>query len=176
MRQMRTAIFELRPLILETEGLEAALKTFLERRQDDSEVQAQLVFRVDSPHPTGKLSRFDSKVETSVFAIIQEAVNNAIKHAQAKNITVHLREAERGIHVTIADNGKGFDIDNVMSNYAQRTSLGMQNIKERTELLGGDLHLTSNVGAGTQIRVFIPRTEADRKRKRGVTGRLQLPE
>jgi signal transduction histidine kinase len=174
-QQMRTTLFELRPLVLETEGLRAALEVFVERQQHQvisAGQSTKLTLRIEADTPSGQLSRQESKVETAIFAIVQEAVTNAIKHANAKTINVQLKETPVGLYVMITDDGVGFDVDQVMNNYGQQASLGMVNIKERAELIGSDLAIRSAPGMGVRIRVYIPRAEDERLRKRGKSGLL----
>jgi signal transduction histidine kinase len=173
-QQMRTTLFELRPLVLETEGLQTALEVFIERQQQElaSQQTTTVSLQIEADLPYDKLSRQDSKVEAAIFAIVQEAVANAIKHAKSSQIEVHLKETPAGIYVTIADNGIGFDVEQVMNSYGQRASLGMINIKERAELIGGDLAIRSTPGQGARIRVYIPKEKDERLKKRGKTGML----
>jgi signal transduction histidine kinase len=173
--QMRTMLFELRPLVLETQGLAPALEVFLERRQKDIEANTRLELKVITNNPAGDILRQDEKVETTLFAIVQETVNNAIKHAGANHILVELKETLAALIVTIADDGQGFDVDEVMNNYEQRGSLGMVNIRERTELIGGELTVLSAPDQGTRFVISVPREESARLKKRGGTGQLTLP-
>lgn len=163
--QMRTTLFELRPLVLEMEGVATALAVFLERRQKEVN-HCKLIFKLKSHNPDGHISRQEAKVEAAIFAIVQEALNNALKHAQAKNIIVQLTEAPEAFYVMVADDGKGFDLSAVMGNYSHRTSLGMINIRERAELIGSELQIKSAPGMGTHIFVYIPKTPQDREQKR----------
>lgn len=173
--QMRTMLFELRPLVLETQGLGAALQVFLERRQQDITGDTpKLALKIETGHPSGDISRQDGKVEAAIFAIVQETVNNAIKHAQAKNIVVQLTETATAVYTVIKDDGKGFDVDQVMNNYEQRGSLGMINLKERTQLIGGELSIRSAPGHGTRITIQVPKEDSERLRKRNTTGTLSL--
>ncbi len=172
-RQMRTMLFELRPLVLETQGLGAALKVFLDRRQEDV-AATRLTLNVEKDHPGSDISRQDDKVEAAIFAIVQETVNNALKHAQANTITVHLKETPEAVYTIIEDDGVGFDVEAVMDNYERRGSLGMINIRERAQLVGGDLVLSSTPGQGTRITVKVPKEKAERLKKRG-TGPLAMP-
>jgi signal transduction histidine kinase len=169
--QLRTALFELRPLALETQGLEAALEVFLERRQ--KEIEGVTKLRLEKP-PAG-FPRQDDKVETTIFAIVQETVNNAIKHAQAKNIVVTLQETADQVCTIIMDDGLGFEVDQVLNNYEQRGSLGMVNLRERTETVGGELIMDSAPGRGTTITIGVPKEKSERKRRRTMTGTLTLP-
>jgi signal transduction histidine kinase len=172
--QMRTLLFELRPLVLETQGLPAALQVFLDRRQKDIESITTLSLRIKTDDPKGRLSRQDDKVEAAIFAIVQETVNNAIKHAQAKNIVVELQETATAQYVVIADDGNGFDVEAVMARYENRGSMGMLNIKERTELIGGELTIKSFPGKGSRFTVYLPKDETVRLKKRGRTGPLSM--
>jgi len=173
--QLRTALFELRPLVLETKGLGSALETFIERRQKDIGATPNLILKIDTNNPDGQISRQDSKVEATIFAIVQETVNNAIKHAQANDIVVEVNETPRAIYTQIKDNGKGFDVDKVMGNYEQRGSLGMINLQERAELIGGELTMKSVPGRGTRITILVPKEHEERQKRRGTTGQLNLP-
>ena len=173
--EIRTLLFELRPLALEMEGLETALRIFVERRQKDMLGSTKLALKIKTPNPDGSISRQDDKVEAALFAIVQEAVNNAIKHAQADNITVNLKETSSTLHVVIVDDGEGFDVDEVLNDYEQRGSLGMVNIRERTELIGGELTMKSGPGQGTHISVYVPKAEEMRMEKRATTVRLSWP-
>ncbi len=156
--QMRTLLFELRPLILETQGLVAALESFLERRQKDS--PAKLHLMTNSDQPGNAIVRLETRSEMSLFAVVQEAVNNALKYAKADNIIVKLAQRQKELCLRIIDDGLGFDIASVNTNYEDRGSYGMVNMKERAELVGGRFSLKSAPGAGTEIRVTIELDDA----------------
>ncbi len=172
--QIRTLLFELRPLTLEAQGLVPALQVFSERRQKDIEETTQLRVKVKTIKPDEKISRQDDKVEGAIFAIVQEGVNNAIKHAQSTSIVVAIEETFTSIYITLTDNGIGFDVDEVMSDYEKRGSLGMLNIRERAELIGSELEFNSIIDQGTRISLRVPKAKAERLKKRG-TGPLTLP-
>ncbi len=152
--QMRTLLFELRPLVLETQGLVAALQSFVERRQ--VEEKAHLHLHIHAHTPSKQISRLAGQTESALFAIVQEAVNNALKHAHADNIFIKLNERDGQLTVTVLDDGLGFDAANIRNDYERRGSYGMINMKERAELAGGTLKLTSAPGAGTEIQVTVP--------------------
>jgi len=173
---LRTRLVELRPLEVEEwgQGLAAALHGFLERRQ--KEVQSsKLSLNILSYHPDNQILRQDPQLEKAIFNIVQESVNNAIKHAQAKSIEVQLEEAPDILRIVIADNGKGFNVSQTMQNYSQRGSLGMINIQERAEAMGGELVISSTSSQGTCITLEVPKSKTARMQKRGTTGRLTLP-
>jgi signal transduction histidine kinase len=158
--QMRTLLFELRPLVLETQGLVPALNTFLTRRQQE-EAGTTLHLEVKTEREDEQLTRRDPKDEAAIFAIVQEAVNNALKHAQADNIWVRLAEQADELMVMVQDDGVGFDTAAVESGYERRGSLGMVNIRERAELVGGRLTLRSVLGQGTEVMIRVPWGPAD---------------
>ena len=79
------------------------------------------------------------------------------------------------LELEIEDDGVGFDVESVQSNYEQRGSLGMINLRERAELIGGDLTLKSAPGYGTRITIYVPKELSERQRRRGTTGQLTLP-
>jgi signal transduction histidine kinase len=172
--QMRTLLFGLRPLILESEGLAAAVRVFLERRQKGIKTP-KLILKVEGSWLNSNgISRQDGQVEAAVFAVVQEAVNNAIKHAQAQEIAVMLRETYRGLYATITDDGQGFDVEQKLSDRKRRVNLGMVNIQERTELIGGELKITSVPGRGSELNIYVPKASEERHKKRTTTGPLKL--
>jgi signal transduction histidine kinase len=100
-----------------------------------------------------------------IFYIVEEAVTNARKHAKAEHIWINMRPIEQGIALLeVQDDGVGFDVASVNRAYDQRGSLGMVNLRERTELVNGVLNLQSAPGKGTRVQVYIPLSEeaADR--------------
>ena len=109
---------------------------------------------------------------------MQEVVNNAIKHAKADNIVVELKETLAGIQTSITDDGVGFDVEAVMKNYETRGSLGMINLRERTESVGGEFKMESKIGKGTYTSIFVPNEKAEKQKhiqRRTVTGILTMP-
>jgi signal transduction histidine kinase len=113
----------------------------------------------------GTLHDMEMGKQGVIFYIIEEATNNARKHASATHIWVRLRPFEKEIALLeIEDDGLGFDVEAVNKNYDKRGSLGMVNLRERTELVNGLLNIDSAPGKGTRIQVYIPLSEeaADR--------------
>jgi signal transduction histidine kinase len=106
--------------------------------------------------------------QSVIFYIAEEAVNNARKHAGAAHIWVRMRALTGNIVLLeVEDDGVGFNIGEVDRGYEKRGSLGMVNMRERTELVNGVLRLESQEGKGTRIRVWVPLNEdaADRLRQ-----------
>lgn len=149
-KEIRHMLFTLRPLVLESQGLEAALKQLAEKVY---ETHSQAVsVRVD--HQVGQV--LDGQAQGVIFYIVEEAVGNARKHAEAELISVDISHRRDVVVVEVSDNGVGFDTGAVDANYDQRGSLGMVNMRERTELLEGSLRIESAEGRGTTITVLVP--------------------
>ncbi len=170
-QEIRHMLFTLRPLVLETEGLEAALKTMAEKMRDLYQQNVKLDL------DPSVVQQLDAPRQTVVFYLCEEAVNNARKHAKAEEILVRLRflPADNCIAtLEIIDNGEGFDIQSVFGSYERRGSLGMVNLRERTDLINGQIRFDSVPGKGTRVRVLIPLSveAADRLNQ----GQIKTPE
>lgn len=148
-RDVRDMLFDLRPLVLESEGLAVALERFLERFKSLGGPQMHLLgeYRQRLPH----------HIEATVFAIMQEAVNNVLKHARARNCWIELREDTRALVATIRDDGIGFDVQAIGQGYANRGSWGLLNMRERAALVDGILAIRGQPGTGTVISLTVPR-------------------
>ncbi|HLF88594.1 MAG TPA: histidine kinase [Anaerolineales bacterium] len=153
-KEIRHMLFTLRPLVLESKGLRAALEAMAEKMQ---ETFGQDVFiEVDD----NIVAQLDMGKQGVIFNIADEAVNNARKHAQAAHVWLRLKPSQRGLALLeIRDDGIGFDVEKMKSSYENRGSLGMINLKERSELINGVLQLQSKLGVGTRVQVYIPLTE-----------------
>jgi signal transduction histidine kinase len=151
-KEIRSMLFTLRPIVLETEGLVAALNQYAENLRENDGIPVE----VDA-----ELYRdcLDIEAQGVVFAILEEAVNNAKKHAQATRIWVRLAFRDDLFVAQVADNGRGFDVEAVESSYGSRGSLGMVNLKERAALVGGNLNIESAPGQGTRITLLVPIAE-----------------
>jgi signal transduction histidine kinase len=147
-------LFTLRPLVLESQGLLAALESMAEKMEDT--YSQDVIIETAS----NVINSLEPAKQAVVFYIAEEAANNARKHAQAETIWVRLKMLRRGLSLLeIEDNGVGFDLREVDNAYEDRGSLGMINMRERTELVNGLLHIDSIVGKGTKIQVVIPLTK-----------------
>ncbi|MDA3791673.1 MAG: ATP-binding protein [Desulfobacula sp.] len=100
--------------------------------------------------------RMDATIETVLYRIAQESLNNIIKHADAKKVTVHLENKGKTIALTIEDDGKGFDVNEINARRAREKKIGLLGMEERTALMGGKFLIQSQKGHGTQIFVEIP--------------------
>lgn len=147
-QEVRTMLFALRPVILETQGLVAALRQYADRlRQADG-----LNVQVETVNYAGQLGR---EAEGVVFSVIEEAVGNAKKHAQAKTIKVRLWMEGLTFFAEVQDDGIGFDVE-AAQRRREAGHMGLLNMEERAEYLGGRCTVQSQPGAGTRVRLEIP--------------------
>ncbi len=155
-KEIRHMLFTLRPLVLESQGLLAALEQMAEKMKETfgQEVVVQVDEKLAEEIEMGK--------KGIIFYLAEEAVNNARKHAQSERIYIRLNPVPRQPEIAwlqIADEGLGFDVEAITKSYDKRGSLGMVNLRERTELVNGLLHIDSAPGKGTRVNVYIPLSE-----------------
>lgn len=145
LQEMRLLLFELRPPVLEEEGLVTALQIRLEAVERRSGLVTELKVEGDE-----ELS-LPAKVEDGLYRIAQEALNNALKHAQAQRISVCLNLDPHNVTLEIADDGRGFDPVTIR----ERAGLGLRGMKERAVQLGACLTINSQPDHGTKIKVEV---------------------
>jgi signal transduction histidine kinase len=152
-KEIRQMLFTLRPLVLESEGLGAALNKLAEEMKEnhDQNVIIEVDPAVDRDMEMGK--------KGVIFFIVEEAMNNARKHANANHIWIRLRQKGELAYLEIQDDGIGFDLKSVEDGYDKRGSMGMLNLRERTELVSGTIRIDTAPGSGTRLLVSIPLTE-----------------
>ncbi len=163
-KEIRHMLFTLRPLVLESQGLLAALHAMAEKMRDTYE--QNVIVEAD----VRLIPELEMSKQTIIFYIAEEAVNNARKHAQAAHIWIRLKDIGSQIALLeVQDDGVGFNLGAVDATYDHRGSLGMINMRERAELINGVLKIESAEGKGTSIRVLIPMNEiaAERIRRGG---------
>ena len=149
MRQLRTMLFDLRPVILETKGLVPALETYSNRLTETEKFAVH--FTVEDEIP--RLSR---QAESAVFAVVQEAVGNAKKHAHASNIWIVVQSKGKALDISVEDDGCGFDTSKALSQSASQGSLGLINMYERAEIVQGKLDFSSQEGKGATVLLVLP--------------------
>ncbi len=161
-KEIRHMLFTLRPLVLETQGLQAALQAMADKMHETFE--QNVLIEVEAK----VLDELDLGKQTVIFYIAEEAANNARKHARAPHIWIRLNSFGAGLAVLeIKDDGIGFNPKAVDASYERRGSLGMVNMRERAELVSGQLSITSAEGQGTAVKVLIPLTEEAEDQLRG---------
>ncbi len=137
----------LRPSVLDDLGLEAALRWLIRTTSEASGLDIELAWSEAGV-------ALDKQTETLVFRIVQEALTNTVKHADASRARVTVDAGDGLLQVSIADNGVGFDADEVMS--ASDRGFGARGMRDRAELFGGRLHVESAPGAGTTLLLELP--------------------
>ncbi len=143
LREMRSLIFELRPPVLEKEGLVAALQARLEAVEIRAGIAAELA--------ADGVGDIPERVESGLYWIAREALNNALKHARAGTVRVGISRQPDSIMLEVADDGEGFDLEAVRDHHG----LGLKGMEERAASIGGRLAVSSAPGRGTTIRAEV---------------------
>ncbi|WP_088012455.1 sensor histidine kinase [Gottfriedia acidiceleris] len=143
--EVRRIIYDLRPLALDELGLVPALNKYFQSLESYKHIEIKFEFYGQSK------KRHNSKLEVAIFRIIQEAVQNACKHADASTIFVRLEFLRNKINIFVKDDGVGFPVGESQ----KENSFGLIGIKERVELLNGDFKIESILDLGTTIRITL---------------------
>lgn len=146
LKEMRLLVYQLRPPILEEVGLIGALQRRLDSVERRAGVQGRLLIE-------GSVALL-RQLEEGLYFIAQEALNNALKHSRADNVTVILHATDSVVELEIVDDGQGFDLEAARD----QGGLGLSGMFERARALSGQLHIASQPGHGTSIRVCVPLT------------------
>ena len=149
LQEVRKIIFDLRPMILDDLGIIPTLKRFITELQKRTEMSIELIVL------GGENQRFPSVLEVAIFRIVQEALNNIYKHAQARRCVIKLGVMLGRVNISITDDGCGFDTSGVMKN-VEIDCFGLLGMRERVELLDGQLRISSVAKKGSEIHVSIP--------------------
>jgi len=146
---IRNRALELRPSMLDDFGLQAALDWYCSRQAERSGATIDMT-----------LNGFDERpppdVETACFRIVQEAVNNALRHGEAQQVTIRLSRTDPRIVLRIQDDGVGFSAPSVLAESTAGAGFGICSMQERAELLGGTFSITSEPDVGTLVEAVIP--------------------
>jgi two-component system sensor histidine kinase DegS len=148
-REVRGIMFDLRPMMLDDLGLVPTLKKYIEGFQEKSGLPINLTI-------TGQERRLESHTEATIFRVIQELIKNARDYAHCTSIEVSLDIDDAWVRTSVEDNGTGFDVDEVMQAVEQYKTIGLATVRERVEMLGGQLDIDSSVGRGTKVSLEIP--------------------
>ena len=144
-----TVIHDVRPSSLDDLGLMAAMEALVARHAHDGGPALQL--EVDLDHEAGRTpQRLHPDVETAIYRSAQEALRNALKHADAQTVAIAVAEIEDEVGVRVRDDGQGYDANALTSGF------GLVSIRERVELLDGRLRVTSAPGEGTTLEARVP--------------------
>jgi signal transduction histidine kinase len=149
LKELQRLISDLRPSHLDDLGLPAALRWYAGRIQEHSTISV----RVDI---VGEECNLDEAMKITIFRIIQECLNNIIKHAHATQANIYLQFETRNVRINVRDNGIGFDLERIKQQRSSRPSLGLAGMQERAALLGGTLTVQSRPSYGTEVEAVIP--------------------
>jgi two-component system, NarL family, sensor histidine kinase UhpB len=147
--EIRNLALSLRPTVLDDLGLPSAVRWYAKSTAEKAGFRLSLEL-------LGLEERLPSRVETAVFRIVQEALANVAKHAQAQEVLIRLERSDHQISLLIRDDGQGFNVGKVLSSRNRGAGLGIFGIEERVTILGGKWELQSEAGRGTELRVTIP--------------------
>lgn len=143
--EVRRIIYDLRPMALDDLGLVPTLRKYLQTTEDYNH-GIQMTFI-----NLGEEKRLPSDMEVALFRLVQESIQNALKHAEPKSIQVKLSMTKEMVIVMVRDDGIGFDSD-----VQKAGSFGLMGMKERVELLEGEMTIDSHQGIGTLVSVKVP--------------------
>jgi len=147
--ELRRIVFGLRPTILDDLGLVSAIRWYARSNLESAGIQ----FAVEAPDFLPELS---PQVSITLFRISQEAVNNILRHAAAHSVIIRITLQARSICLEIKDDGRGFDLQLASEDALQSHHLGLLGLRERVELLGGEILMDSSPGHGTCLEVCLP--------------------
>ncbi|MFJ6082832.1 sensor histidine kinase [Streptomyces sp. NPDC092369] len=156
---LRHLIVEMRPFALDQFGLVAALETLCRRTEETFGLKTQLSVAAAWSGPGDELS---PEAQAHVYRIVQEAVNNAVKHAEASRLLVELDSDEKAISVTVRDDGRGMaqwpadPVDRTAPRTVVSTGTGLPAMRERAHLLNGQVTVRSTAGEGVRVTLRVP--------------------
>lgn len=147
LKEMRLFLFQMQPVDFEREGLVAALRQRLSAVEGRADINAKLEADENINLPLEK--------ELATYFIVQEALNNVLKHAKAREVSISLNQKKNFFNIEVEDNGVGFD-----TKLMDQTGLGLKSMRERAEQIGGKLKIHSSPGGGTRISVAFKHTHS----------------
>ncbi len=146
---IRSLTFRISPPVLRLVGFEAAVESLCERFQEEFGIRFR--YRDD-----GKPRQISGDLRGGLFSMVRELLFNAVKHAQAKEVSVTVSSIEGGIGIRVEDDGCGFDPARLFQDRDKKACLGLFSIGERIEYLGGSMNIDSKPGSGTRVHLFVP--------------------
>ncbi len=145
---IKNFIFDLRPMMLDDLGVVPTLRRYVESIQEKNDLSISITV-------TGIERRLEEHIEVTIFRSVQELLNNAINHGRATQIQVLLDLDQDRILAVVEDNGSGFSVDDVFTDVTKNT-IGLSTLRERIEMLNGELNVQSSLGQGTRAEFSIP--------------------
>ncbi len=148
LRELRRVISDLRPPVLEVLGLRRSLETWADRFGKENDIVVDVDLQEEP--------ELDELEEITIFRLVQEALANVAKHADAGNASISMLRNNGNLSLIIEDDGRGFDMASVRARQQRGEVLGLSNMAERVEMLMGDFSVVSQPGKGTRIEVVLP--------------------
>lgn len=152
-QDIRQIVYNLRPIMLDTYGLGPAVRALLRNLQEEHHVQTELALE-------GSSQRLPPNFEMAFYRILQELLNNVVKHSQATKVQVMFISGQEQTVLVVKDNGTGFDMSRLKSPGTPGNHLGLASIQERVLLLGGTCNIDSRLGWGTTVTIRVPTQKA----------------
>ena len=149
LENLRKVIWDLRPSILDDLGLIPAIRWYAQTNLKESGVQVEV-------GDSNELMRLPPHLETLLFRILQEAVSNILRHANAGKVTINLRPEDGCVVLEVKDDGRGFDVKKTTGEAVTRKQLGLLGMQERVSLVNGTVKIESTPGEGTMLRIYVP--------------------
>lgn len=150
LQDVRRIIYNLRPMSLDDLGLVPTLKKYIENFQEETGITVSFQTR-------GVANELKSIISLTLFRLVQESLNNIIKHSKASNVYINFEVVNSSIRLYILDDGVGFDTETLKEKNDDITSgFGLISMRERVELLDGEMNIKSEPGKGTRINIIIP--------------------
>ena len=149
LEQVRDLSLSLRPSMLDDLGLEPALRWYTSRQASLAGLQAE--FRAEAME-----DRLDPLIETACFRVAQEALTNVVRHARAHTVAVEMHKQDGQLHLSVRDDGVGYDVAARREQAISGTSLGLLSMEERATLADGGLECKSGLGQGTEVHAWFP--------------------
>jgi two-component system sensor histidine kinase UhpB len=148
--EVRSLALELRPTMLETVGLEETLRWLAQQHQQRTGIVTQVL---------GHVHDVSGDVAITCFRVVQEALTNVVRHAQAQRVWIELSQSDSLVELFVRDDGIGFDVARTVDRAARRGHLGLLGMRERVQILGGTVDVYSEPGQGTRLRISLPYVE-----------------
>jgi signal transduction histidine kinase len=149
--RLRGLALELRPSMLETAGLDGTVRWLAEQYSRQGKITVTVTV-------TGHVDGLSGDVAITCFRVVQEALTNVSRHANARQVLIDLEPSEDRLRIGIEDDGDGFDVAAVREQAAATGHLGLVGMEERIEILGGRLEIDAKPQLGTRINVSLPLT------------------
>jgi PAS domain S-box-containing protein len=149
LQQVRNISLNLRPSILDDLGIEAALHWLIKRISESTEIKFDLKFNLYG-------FELPKDLQLNCYRVAQEALNNIVKHSEAKKVVISLNIIVDSVHLKIKDDGKGFNMHEVREEAMKGKSLGILSMEERVQLAGGEFKIISTEKNGTEVQAIFP--------------------